>query len=411
MTAQNCGRTGRTRRSAPTLTEYPPKQIRLQQPVRIASLFQFLELRNRLLAIKRARGFGGGFAVLGEVETSARGQDNAVKFLCQLIQTGAVRVGDLEIHRERETVHGVGEEELVGAVTFGDAEVGGESTLLGESQDLGPGMKRSFLRKETLVLDESAAAVGEFPVRHVVQQKVERGVALSKNVAAQARDVLGSVHAPRAKVVHEGRHEKMQQALGHHAKHAAGQRLIIELHGLLRVGVFALVQIIRGVDLSVADGDAIQPADDVIVFRRAIFEALQLLGQRARRPGVDFEQAGVNPLHLQANRSKHAQHPVAADHGVKQVGVFLWRAGDFRACGQHRRERGDVLANRPHPKIIFTVDVRAETTAQRGGPRPRDDGRPPTVGQDALPKLTERHPRLASHLTCGGVPFEDLVHR
>ncbi len=136
------------------------------------------------------------------------------------------------------------------------------------------------------------------------------------------------------------------------------------------IGVFALVQIIRGVDLSVADGDAIQPADDVIEFRRVVFEDLQLLGQRARRQGVDFEQARVHPLHLQADRSEHAQHAKPADHGVEQVGVFLRRAGDFRAGGQDRGELGHVLADGPHAEVILAVDVRAETASQRGGHRP-----------------------------------------
>ena len=203
----------------------------------------------------------------------------------------------------------------------------------------------------------------------------------------------------------------MEQAFGHHAEEASRQGLVRQLHGLLRFGVFALVQIIRGVDLSVADRDAVQPADDVIEFRRAVFEAVQLLGQRARRPGVDFEQAGVHLFHLQRDRSEHAQQSQPADHGIKQVGVFLWGAGGFRAGGQNGGELGDVLADGPHAEIIFPVDVRGQTASQRGGHRPGDDGRPPTIRQDLRPQLAERHPRLASHLTGSRVPFEDLVHR
>mgnify|MGYP001592957019 CR=1 FL=1 len=142
------------------------------------------------------------------------------------------------------------------------------------------------------------------------------------------------------------------------------------MHRLLRRGVFALVEVIRGVDLSVADADAVQPADDVIEIRRAIFETLQLLSQRARRPGVDFEQARMHLFHLQCDRSEHAQHAVAADHGVKQVGIFLWRAFDFRARRENRGELRDVLADDAHAKIILAVYVRRETAPQRGGYRP-----------------------------------------
>jgi len=69
-----------------------------------------------------------------------------------------------------------------------------------------------------------------------------------------------------------------------------------------------------------------------------------------------------------------------------------------------------VLADRPHAEVVLPVDVRGETAAQRGGHRPGDDGRPPTIRQDLRPQLAERHPRLAPHLTCGRVPCEDLVH-
>jgi hypothetical protein len=69
-----------------------------------------------------------------------------------------------------------------------------------------------------------------------------------------------------------------------------------------------------------------------------------------------------------------------------------------------------VLANRPHAEVILAVDVRGETTSQRGGHRPRDNGRPPAIRQDFLPQLLECDARLAPHLTCGRVPCEDLVH-
>jgi len=394
-----------------TSSKYPPIQIRFQQPVRVTALLQFPKFCHRLLAVKGARSLGGGFAVLGKVEAPARGEHDAVEILCQFVETGTVRVRDLEIHRQRETVHGVGEEKIVGAVTFGHAEVRGESALFGEGQRLGPCGKRCFLRQKTLVLDQSAAPVGKFPVRNVVQQKMKSRVALSERVAAQAGDVLGGVDAPRPKVVHEGRHEIMEQAFGHHAKEAARQGLVRQLHGLPRFGVFALVQIIGGVDLSVADRDAVQPADDVIELRRVAFENLQMFGQRARRQRMHFEQAGVHLLHLHRDRSENAQHPQSADHGVEQVGVFLRGAGDFRAGGQNGGELGDVLADRPHAEVVLPMDVRGETASQRGGHRARDDGRPPTIRQDLRPQLAERHPRLASHLTGSRVPFEDLVHR
>ncbi len=198
---------------------------------------------------------------------------------------------------------------------------------------------------------------------------MEGRVTLAEGVLAQAGEVLGSVDAPPADIVDEGCHEIVQHGFGHHAEQAARQILIRELHGLLRLRIFLAVQIIGGVDLSMPDRDRIQPADDVIVIRRALFEDLQLLGQRARGQGVDFEQARFNLLHLQRDRGEDAQHAQSADHGVEQVGVFLRGAGDFRARGQDGRELGDVLANRPHAEIILAVDVGRETASQRGGHR------------------------------------------
>ena len=88
------------------------------------------------------------------------GEHDLVELLQHGGQARASPVRDFEIHRQREPIHGMGEQELVGAVPLGHAEVGGESLLLGEIQDLGPGLKRGLLRQEGLVLDESATANG-----------------------------------------------------------------------------------------------------------------------------------------------------------------------------------------------------------------------------------------------------------
>src|SRR5271157_3558951 len=110
--------------------ERSPIKVGLEQPVRVAALFQGAEFGDRLLAQEAAGGPGGGLAVLGEIETSAGLQDDAVEILKQTAESGPVPVRDLEIQGEREAVHGVGQEEGIRPVAFGNPQVGGQAALL-----------------------------------------------------------------------------------------------------------------------------------------------------------------------------------------------------------------------------------------------------------------------------------------
>lgn len=69
-----------------------------------------------------------------------------------------------------------------------------------------------------------------------------------------------------------------------------------------------------------------------------------------------------------------------------------------------------MFADGAQAEVVLAVDVRGETSTECSGHRARDDGRPPTIGQDSLPELAERDPRFASHNAREGIPFEDFIH-
>ena len=115
-------------------------------------------------------------------------------------------------------------------------------------------------------------------------------------------------------------------------------------------------------------------------------------------------------FHLQRDGSEHPQHPESADHGVKQIRVLIGAACDQCASRQHGSEFQYMLADRTYPKIIFPMDIRGKTAAQRGLHRARDDRGPPPIRFDFLPQLFERDAGLASHQAGSWFPFDDLVH-
>lgn len=108
----------------------------------IATLFQRTKLRDGFLPQKTASRLGGGFAVLGKVESSAGIQRDTVKIAQHLAQRSAIGGGYFEVQRQREAIYGVREKEIIGTVTLGYAEVGWQGASLCKAQHLAPGFER-----------------------------------------------------------------------------------------------------------------------------------------------------------------------------------------------------------------------------------------------------------------------------
>src|SRR5258706_8721230 len=107
-------------------------------------------------------------------------------------------------------------------------------------------------------------------------------------------------------------------------------------------------------------------------------------------PGVHRNKSRIDTFHLKHDGCEDAEHPKSANHGVKQIRVFLWCASNERASWSYCCKLNHILTNRTHLKIIFAVNICSKTAAQCGPHRTRDDGRPPTIRLDVLPQLLKR---------------------
>ncbi len=92
--------------------------------MRVAAFLEGAEFIDGLLAQEAAGRLGGRLAVLGEVKTPARIHHNAVEILQHGGEAAAIRIGHLEIQRQRESVHRMSEQEIIRAMALGHAQVG-----------------------------------------------------------------------------------------------------------------------------------------------------------------------------------------------------------------------------------------------------------------------------------------------
>src|SRR5581483_771307 len=70
----------------------------------------------------------------------------------------------------------------------------------------------------------------------------------------------------------------------------------------------------------------------------------------------------------------------------------------------------NMLADGAHLEIIFSMNVRGETSAQGCEHRTGNDRRPPTLRLDVLPELLKRDARLGSYLTGNRIPVNNFIH-
>ena len=69
----------------------------------------------------------------------------------------------------------------------------------------------------------------------------------------------------------------------------------------------------------------------------------------------------MDAFHLQCDGSEYAQHPSPLIMRVKQIWVFIRRAGDFFAGRQDCSKLQHMFADGSYFKIIFSMNVRGET--------------------------------------------------
>src|SRR5258706_1650459 len=150
----------------------------------LPALFSFLELCNGFLAIKFKCRLGGCLTILCKIESSPTSENDLVEFLQHGTEPRTITICYFKVHRQREAIDCMSEKKFVRTMSFRHTKIGRKSTLLSEGQDLGPGVKRSLFWKEGLILDESTATIGKFPIWNVIEKETIACIRLQKSMSS-----------------------------------------------------------------------------------------------------------------------------------------------------------------------------------------------------------------------------------
>ena len=368
-----------------------------------------------------AQGFhqGGAMqgAVFGEIEAAPGIQHEPVHLGGQAQEGALPRGHDGKVKGQRVAVHGMGHQEVVGAVALEDAEVGNDPIGLGEFKLGGEDGLGVLLGDEALVLDQAAGLVGMFPVGHIIEQEGETCVGLRVDLAVPelgGAQVLGEVDSAHPWIIDEGLHEAPHEGLGHDAEKAVGQLLVLDAQGLGGLWVLAGCEVIRLVDLpapqGVPVGKAVNPADEIVRLGQALLEDLKEVVEVLVSNGRDVQQARIDLFELQVKAGDDAEHAEAADGGMEQIGVLRTRADLGVARRGQDLELLNPVPNRAGFPVVLAVDVHRRRAAEGREHRPRHDVGPPAILNSILPELLKGNARLDADKAGLRVPGEDALH-
>ena len=125
-------------------------------------------------------------------------------------------------------------------------------------------------------MDQAATSIGKFPIRDIIQQEMKCSMRLPEGMLRKRSYIFCNVNHAPAKVICEWFHELIKDGFWKHPKDHGRQNLVLQFHRLLRVWVFAFMQVSRSMDLSAPErgtaGKSFQPTNDVIIVRSAIMQ-------------------------------------------------------------------------------------------------------------------------------------------
>src|SRR6266487_427549 len=142
------------------------------------------------------------------------------------------------------------EQELIGTMTFGYAQIRRQVALKRQSQHLAPGILSGLFGQEGLILDQAAATIGQLPIWDIIEQEMKCRVRLTERMRMKRGNILGSVYCPPAQIVRERHHKQIQNGFREYTKNTRWQNLVVQQHGFLWVRVLIPMQIISGMDLT-----------------------------------------------------------------------------------------------------------------------------------------------------------------